>query len=206
MHYSYKLNVFLTQTGVVLFLIVAHSPPPPRWPNSPLGGNSPQVGDHWGRLFVPKLTGDIYMIKVGGEFVFEWGFFTLSASKAIFRVRTYSHNLFNPVMIIWWIKLGRNLPPGHNALLFSTSGTGTFIYPVTQTRLDIPRSLITQSHRHGWTYQGLWLPNHGRGGELSIKSCLSKSPTPPQKNDLLPTPLGVRVSFLNVYLGLGSSA
>ena len=23
------------------------------------------------------------------------------------------------------------------------------------TRLDIPRPLITQSHRHGWTYQGL---------------------------------------------------
>ena len=28
MPYSYKLNVFLTQTGVVLFLKVAHSPPP----------------------------------------------------------------------------------------------------------------------------------------------------------------------------------
>ena len=36
--------------------------------------------------------------------------------------------------------------------------TKTFDYPVTQTRLDIPRPLITQSHRHGWTYQGLWLP------------------------------------------------
>ena len=33
-------------------------------------------------------------------------------------------------------------------------------YPKTQTRLDIPRPLITQSHRHGWTYQGLWLPSH----------------------------------------------
>ena len=32
---------------------------------------------------------------------------------------------------------------------------------VTQSRLDIPRPLITQSHRHGWTYQGLWLPSHG---------------------------------------------
>ena len=30
MPYSYKLNVFLTQTGVVLFLKVAHPPPPPR--------------------------------------------------------------------------------------------------------------------------------------------------------------------------------
>ena len=25
--------------------------------------------------------------------------------------------------------------------------------PVAQTRLDIPRPLITQSHRHGWAYQ-----------------------------------------------------
>ena len=38
--------------------------------------------------------------------------------------------------------------------------TKAFDYPVTQTRLDIPRSLITQSHRHGWTHQGLWLPSH----------------------------------------------
>ena len=47
MPYSYKLNVFLTQTGVVLFLKVAH-PPPPRDGQIPPGGggNSPQVGDH----------------------------------------------------------------------------------------------------------------------------------------------------------------
>ena len=39
--------------------------------------------------------------------------------------------------------------------------TYSFFYnPVTQTRLDIPRPLITQSHRDGWTYQGLWLPSH----------------------------------------------
>ena len=37
--------------------------------------------------------------------------------------------------------------------------TKTFDYPVTQTLLDIPRPLITQSHRHGWTYQDLWLPS-----------------------------------------------
>ena len=33
--------------------------------------------------------------------------------------------------------------------------TKAFIYTVTQTRLDIPRPLFTQSHRHGWAYQGL---------------------------------------------------
>ena len=38
--------------------------------------------------------------------------------------------------------------------------TKAFDYPVTQTRLDIPRPLITQSHRHSWTYQGLCLPSH----------------------------------------------
>ena len=59
------------------------------------------------------------------------------------------------------MKLGGNLPLGHNALLFfTTCGTGSFICPVAQTRLNIPRPLITQSHRHGWTYQGLWLPSH----------------------------------------------
>ena len=38
--------------------------------------------------------------------------------------------------------------------------TKAFDYPVTQTKLDIARPLINQSHRHGWTYQGLWLPSH----------------------------------------------
>ena len=33
--------------------------------------------------------------------------------------------------------------------------TKAFDYPVTQTLLDVPRPLITQSHRHGWTYQAL---------------------------------------------------
>ena len=48
------------------------------------------------------------------------------------------------------MKLVRNLPPWHDALLFSISGT---------------RFLYAQSHRHGWTYQGLYLPSHGpRGG------------------------------------------
>ena len=35
-------------------------------------------------------------------------------------------------------KLGGNLPSGHDALLFSISDTGSFIYPVAQTWLDIP--------------------------------------------------------------------
>ena len=67
--------------------------------------------------------------KVG--WLVEWGFYALSASKAIFRARTYNCNLFSPVMMItWWMKLGGNRPPGDNPLLFSTSGTGSFICPV----------------------------------------------------------------------------
>ena len=65
------------------------------------------------------------------SFGFEWGVYALSASKAIFRARTYNCNLFSPVMMITWImKLGGNRPPGDNPLLFSISGTGSFICPV----------------------------------------------------------------------------
>ena len=40
-------------------------------------------------------------------------------------------------MINWWMKLGGNLPPGHNTLLFSISGTWSFIcllYLIFQSR------------------------------------------------------------------------
>ena len=78
----------------------------------------------------------------------EWSFYAQSASEAIFRARAY--NLFSPVMMItWWMKLGGNLPPGHDALLFSRSGTGSCICP--HARLDIPRPLFTQS----WTTGGM---------------------------------------------------
>ena len=48
------------------------------------------------------------------------------------------------------MKLGGNLPQGHDALRFLISSTGSFICPVTQTRPDVPRSLITES----WTGGG----------------------------------------------------
>ena len=61
-----------------------------------------------------------------------------------------SCNLFSPVMMItWWRKLGGNLPRGHDTLLYSISGTGSFICPVAQTRLDIPRPVFTQSWSTG---------------------------------------------------------
>ena len=81
-------------------------------------------------------------------FMNDWlGFHALSISKAIIRARTYSHTLFSPVMMITWgTKLVGSLPPGHDVLLFSTSGTGSFIYPVAQTQLDIQWHLIIPSH------------------------------------------------------------
>ena len=82
------------------------------------------------------------------EWVSKYRFYALSVSKAIFRAR---------MTITWWIKLWGNLPLGHDALLFSARDS---LYAQWQTRLDIPIPLITQSHRHGWTYQGLWLPSH----------------------------------------------
>ena len=48
-------------------------------------------------------------------------------------------------MLTWWMKLGENLPPGHDSLLFSISGMGSCICPVAQTRLDILRPLFTQA-------------------------------------------------------------
>ena len=51
-------------------------------------------------------------------------------------------------MIIWWLKLG-DLPPGHDALLFSIRGTGSFfLYMPSRTDTaghTYARPLYTQS-------------------------------------------------------------
>ena len=75
-----------------------------------------------------------------------------------------SYNLFSPVMMITlWMKPGGNRPPGDNPLLFSISGMGSFICP---------------SHRHGWTYQGLWYPSHGAlGGKTKCSVHVGLEPT-----------------------------
>ena len=86
-------------------------------------------------LFSFKSTSCKFITWVNTVFEFEWRFYL-------------------------WMKLEGNLPLGHDALLFSITGTGCIICTVAQTLLDIPRPLITQSHRHCWTYQGLWLPSH----------------------------------------------
>ena len=108
-------------------------------------------------------------------FLFEWRFYALSASKSTFRARTYSRITYS-VRWSWLLNewnqenptTGTRCPTlfdKWHGIFYIRSRTDTaghtkaFDYPVTQTRLDIPRPLITQSHRHGWTYQGLWLPS-----------------------------------------------
>ena len=97
-----------------------------------------------------------------------------------------------------------NPPPGHDALLFSISGTGCL---VAQTRLDI--------------YQGLYLPSHGPLGEkskcfgtrqirtadLSVHSLTREPPDHddrPKSEDLLYP--GSSTGGSSPYWGWGSSA
>ena len=78
---------------------------------------------------------------------------------------------------IWWMKRWGNLPPRHYALLFSISGTGSFICPVAQTRLDIPRPFFTQS----WT-------TGGKVKVLQHKADSKRRPVGPQWNTLSTRP------------------
>ena len=48
----------------------------------------------------------------------------------------------------------------------STSGRGYFIYPVTQTRLEIPRPLITQSWTTGEKVKVVSFPVRGGLGPI----------------------------------------
>ena len=60
----------------------------------------------------------------------------------------WDHRVIYITYSIQWVEM--SLPPGHDALLFSISGTRSCVCPVAQTRLDIPKPLITQS----WTTGG----------------------------------------------------
>ena len=42
----------------------------------------------------------VVVVEVVVGWLVEWGFYALSASKAIFRARTYNCNLFSPAMMI----------------------------------------------------------------------------------------------------------
>ena len=82
----------------------------------------------------------------------EWGFYALSASKAIFRARTYNCNLFRPVMMItWWMKLGGNRPPGDNPLLFSTE-IGRIPRDMLERVVNNFNVRVAAVIRHLWTF------------------------------------------------------
>ena len=83
------------------------------------------------------------------DWLIKWSFYTLSVSIRPSSGREHSVITYikSGEIITWWMKLWRNLPPGHDVLLFSISGTRSFICPVAQTQLGIPRLLFTQS----WT-------------------------------------------------------
>ena len=72
--------------------------------------------------------------------------------------------------------IGGNLPPGHNALLVPIQvqlhGTGSFICPVAQTRLDI-RPLFTQSWTTGEDAKGYCFngEKHDFAGQSLPMSC-----------------------------------
>ena len=77
------------------------------------------------------------------------------------------------------MKLEANLPLGHDALLFSISGTGSFICPVAQTRLDIPRPLFTQS----WTTGGKSKCSGTRQIQTANQSVHSRTRQAPDHDD-----------------------
>ena len=73
------------------------------------------------------------------------------------------------------MKLGGNRPLGDNPILFSISGTGSLVwfgllgFNASATARVIARDLLcAQWHRHGCTYQGLWLPSRGALGETEM--------------------------------------
>ena len=71
----------------------------------------------------------------------EWRICALSASKAVFRARTYRHDYFSPVMMITEGMKLESLQRIHDALLYSVSGMGSCICLVAVIQLDITRSL-----------------------------------------------------------------
>ena len=93
---------------------------------------------------------------------------------------TQSYNLFSPViMITWWMELGGNLPLGHNALLFSISGMGSYICPVAQRRMNIPFDYPVMGHYSGGEVASP--ANRTRANDMSVHSPIRKPPRLPRR-------------------------
>ena len=104
----------------------------------------------------------------------DWSFYTLSASKAIFRSITYIPNLFSPVMMItWWIKLGGNLlqawvmvsVPAYCACVCACVCAGCREWGVTC--IDLSVLLARQTQPPPWSRSGTCaLSSRGRSHQL----------------------------------------
>ena len=99
---------------------------------------------------------------------FEWRFYALSA-KVILRVRTYSHNLFTQGDDDYLMNETRRKPTtgARCPTLFERWHVIFYMPSRTDTAGHTKAFIFTQSHRHGWTYQGLYLPSHGSLGGKS---------------------------------------
>ena len=75
-----------------------------------------------------------------------------------------SHDLFSPVMMITRLMKEtrtKPIPPGHETYTLVDKWHGILHIPShTDTAGHTKAFIFTQSHRHGWTYQGLCLPSH----------------------------------------------
>ena len=64
----------------------------------PLHDNTLYNNALWASSALRSWSRSVVLVRVG--WLVEWGFYALSASKAIFRARTYNCNLFSPVMMM----------------------------------------------------------------------------------------------------------
>ena len=97
----------------------------------------------------------------------------------------------------YWMKLGGNPPPGHNALLFSTSGTESFICPVFTDKGRQTKSLGSHGPLPGLPAR--WNPFHrqGRSPAMSrIQTHSSEKHTDHKQNTLLLWPPGLLLFFI----------
>ena len=110
----------------------------------------------------------------GTSVFFEWGFYALWASKAIFRARTYKFNCITYSVRWWWLLC---LDEWNEDRRKPTTGRQS---PSLFDKWHMIFYLLyAQSHRRGWTYQGRWLPSCGAlGGKPKCSvPCVGLEPT-----------------------------
>ena len=105
-----------------------------------------QVSPAWSRwwlLVKSKIPVQQSNIEWVNQSVSQWRCYALSASKVIFRARTYT--VITCSVRWWWSKNDTSRRPTTGTRCPTLFDTGSIICLVAETRLDIPRPLITQS-------------------------------------------------------------